>query len=102
MKLQDSELLKQKFRQEFLNRLDDIIVEQLNKNNLKMIVKLILKQLRERVADVNSQEIKSFFTKRAVADGTKFSRMGLVFGSVWRLDSCIFLISAHLLKNIDC
>ncbi|WOH04464.1 hypothetical protein DCAR_0623873 [Daucus carota subsp. sativus] len=45
-----SELLKQKFRPEFLNRLDDIIVfKQLTKKRLKKIVQLMLKEFKEKV-----------------------------------------------------
>lgn len=50
VKLQDSELLKQKFRPAFLNRLDDVMVfKHLEKKHLRRIVKLMFKEFIERV-----------------------------------------------------
>ncbi|XP_074380155.1 chaperone protein ClpC1, chloroplastic-like [Apium graveolens] len=53
VELQVSELLKQKFSPEFLNRLDDVIVfKQLEKKHLKRIVKLMLEEFIKRVKEM--------------------------------------------------
>ncbi len=51
-KSQVESLLKQSFRPEFLNRLDDIVFyKPLTKNEIKKIVKLLLKSLSKRLSD---------------------------------------------------
>ncbi len=56
-------LLKQSFRPEFLNRLDEIVFyKPLTKDNITHIIDLILKDLNNRLAD---QQIKCELTERA-------------------------------------
>ena len=63
-------LLKTKFRPEFLNRLDDILLfKPLSRENVKRIIDLLLKKLSERLA---RQQLRLFVTdsaKDAIADG---------------------------------
>lgn len=63
-------LLKTKFRPEFLNRLDDILLfKPLSHENVKRIIDLLLKKLSERLA---RQQLRLFVTdsaKDAIADG---------------------------------
>ena len=56
-------LLKQSFRPEFLNRLDEIVFyKPLTKDNITHIIDLILKDLNNRLAD---QQLKCELTERA-------------------------------------
>ena len=57
--------LKNHFRPEFLNRIDDIIVfDRLTEDNIKEIAKLMLKSLEKRL---NANEINVTFTESAVS-----------------------------------
>ena len=62
--------LRQKFRPEFLNRIDDIIVfHALNEEHIKEIVKLMVKGLEKRLKDMNinmilSEEAKTLLSKK--------------------------------------
>ena len=57
--------LKQFFKPEFLNRIDDIIVfDRLTEDNIKEIAKLMLKSLEKRL---NANEINVTFTESAVS-----------------------------------
>ena len=54
MKYNIMEELKQTFKPEFLNRIDDVIVfHQLNDENLKQIVELMLKNLLSRIKEMD-------------------------------------------------
>merc|ERR1739848_700910 len=66
-----NEELKQYFRPEFLNRLDDIIVfRQLNKSEVKQIADIMLKYVIDRAQDKEIQlEVTERFKDRLVEDG---------------------------------
>merc|ERR1711907_865185 len=66
-----NEELKQYFRPEFLNRLDDIIVfRQLTKVEVKQIAKIMLKDVVERVLEKDIKlEITEKFQDRLVEEG---------------------------------
>ncbi len=56
-------MLKQNFKPEFINRIDDtIIFKSLNESNVKNIIKLIVNELNERLSD---KSIKIIFTDNA-------------------------------------
>ena len=57
-------MLKQNFKPEFINRIDDtIIFKSLNESNVKNIIKLIVNELNERLTD---KSIKIIFTDNAL------------------------------------
>ncbi len=57
-------MLKQNFKPEFINRIDDtIIFKSLNESNVKNIIKLIVNELNERLTD---KSIKIIFTDSAL------------------------------------
>ena len=61
--------LKNTFRPEFLNRIDDIIVfQKLTDNEIEQIAKLMLNSLAKRLADI---EISVTFTENAVKEIAK-------------------------------
>merc|ERR1712078_561613 len=66
-----NEELKQYFRPEFLNRLDDIIVfRQLNKSEVKQIADIMLKDVIDRAQEKEIQlEVTERFKDRLVEDG---------------------------------
>merc|ERR1711881_125922 len=66
-----NEELKQYFRPEFLNRLDDIVVfRQLNKTEVKQIADIMLKDVIERALEKNIKlEITERFKDRLVEEG---------------------------------
>merc|ERR1711968_239881 len=66
-----NEELKQYFRPEFLNRLDDIIVfRQLTKTEVKQIADIMLKDVITRALEKNIQlEVTERFKDRLVEDG---------------------------------
>merc|ERR1711907_309794 len=66
-----NEELKQYFRPEFLNRLDDIVVfRQLNKTEVKQIADIMLKDVIERAMEKNIKlEITERFKDRLVEEG---------------------------------
>ncbi|MGD1903876.1 MAG: ATP-dependent Clp protease ATP-binding subunit [Geitlerinemataceae cyanobacterium] len=66
-----NEELKQFFRPEFLNRLDDIIVfQQLKRDEVQQIAEILLKDVEERLADREiTLEMTERFKERVVADG---------------------------------
>jgi ATP-dependent Clp protease ATP-binding subunit ClpC len=66
-----NEELKQYFRPEFLNRLDEIIVfRQLNKEEVKEIAEILLKQVFARLTEQNiNLEVTNKFKERLVEEG---------------------------------
>jgi ATP-dependent Clp protease ATP-binding subunit ClpC len=66
-----NEELKQYFRPEFLNRLDEIIVfRQLNKEEVKEIAELLLKEVFSRLAEKNiNLDVTAKFKERIVEEG---------------------------------
>jgi ATP-dependent Clp protease ATP-binding subunit ClpC len=66
-----NEELKQYFRPEFLNRLDEIIVfRQLNKDEVKEIAELLLKEVFSRLAEKNiNLDVTAKFKERIVEEG---------------------------------
>jgi len=66
-----NEELKQFFRPEFLNRLDDIIVfQQLKRHEVEQIAEILLKQVMERLADREiTLEMSDRFKARVVEEG---------------------------------
>ncbi len=68
---QVNEALKQSFRPEFLNRLDEIIVfRQLTRDEVKQIAELLLKNVESRLREQNLQlEVSEAFKERLVTEG---------------------------------
>lgn len=66
-----NEELKQFFRPEFLNRLDDIIVfQQLKRDEVQQIAEILLKEVETRLADRKvTLEMTDRFKERVVVDG---------------------------------
>jgi len=66
-----NEELKQFFRPEFLNRLDDIIVfQQLKRDEVQQIAEILLKDVEQRLADREiTLEMTDRFKERVVTDG---------------------------------
>lgn len=55
--------MKNNFKPEFLNRIDDIIFKSLSKDNVKNIVKLLLNEINKRLQE---QRIKISYTENAL------------------------------------
>ncbi len=68
---QVNEALKQSFRPEFLNRLDEIIVfQQLTRDEVKQIAELLLVNVEERLKEQDLQlEVSEAFKERLVTEG---------------------------------
>jgi ATP-dependent Clp protease ATP-binding subunit ClpC len=68
---QVNEALKQSFRPEFLNRLDEIIVfRQLTRDEVKQIAALLLENINDRLKEQNLQlEVSEAFKERLVVEG---------------------------------
>ena len=68
---QVNEALKQSFRPEFLNRLDEIIVfQQLSRDEVKQIAELLLANVEERLKEQDLQlEVSEAFKDRLVTEG---------------------------------
>lgn len=64
-------MLKESFKPEFINRIDDIIVfKSLNESNVKNIIKLMVEELNERLKD---KYISLEFTNKAIEEVIKIS-----------------------------